>query len=538
MDPEATDVRPLSGRQGRSTPWPRILWVRARFPLILLFAFVFVAGWDQWKNYASHARRFLTGGTERALAVSSDTEFFCPMDPGVLSDWPGRCSICNMDLVPRKKGEATPLPNGVVARMQISPYRLQLAGVRVAPVEYRALDREIVTLGSVVESSPRDGGQTILEVELTPRDHAILSAVRRVSVEPEGVFDGTAIEGQLDRSLTREAADHPIARPVSGRARERIVIAQDPRSWPPGSMAVVRITLDASRLPPFDALAREAPPLRTDEPRSCYFCPNHPELPRDRKGKCPLDDLPLEKTSLAENERLDWWCPMHPEVVARTSGHLCELCQGMILVPRVIRYSPPGQVLAIPETSVIDTGSRKIVYVDRGAGMFDGVEVEVGPRCGAYLPVARGLAPGDRVVLAGALLLDAETRLNPSLAAAYFGSRTSAANASAAPSPASTSTSDRNIVQATTESSADKDHAEIAAALAKLPEEERAAAERQRICPVTRLPLGSMGKPPRLEVEGRSVFICCEGCENRLRADPMKFLAELPEDSNEPSPRP
>ena len=30
---------------------------------------------------------------------------FCPMDPGVLSDWPGKCSICYMALVRREKGD-------------------------------------------------------------------------------------------------------------------------------------------------------------------------------------------------------------------------------------------------------------------------------------------------------------------------------------------------------------------------------------------------------------------------------------------------
>ena len=53
--------------------------------------------------------------------------------------------------------------------------------------------------------------------------------------------------------------------------------------------------------------------------------------------------------------------------------------------------------------------------------MFDGVEVVLGPRCGDFYPVVRGLEVGQRVAFAGAFLLDAETRLNPSLAAGYFG---------------------------------------------------------------------------------------------------------------------
>jgi len=53
-------------------------------------------------------------------------------------------------------------------------------------------------------------------------------------------------------------------------------------------------------------------------------------------------------------------------------------------------------------------------------GTFDGVEVVLGPRCGDWYPVVKGLEAGQRVAVSGAFLLDAETRLNPSLASSYF----------------------------------------------------------------------------------------------------------------------
>lgn len=60
--------------------------------------------------------------------------------------------------------------------------------------------------------------------------------------------------------------------------------------------------------------------------------------------------------------------------------------------------------------------------------------------------------------------------------------------------------------------------------LAKLPAEERAAAEKQKICPVSEKPLGSMGVPIKLDVEGKTVFICCPACEKPLRENPEKYL--------------
>jgi len=67
----------------------------------------------------------------------------------------------------------------------------------------------------------------------------------------------------------------------------------------------------------------------------------------------------------------------------------------------------------------------------------------------------------------------------------------------------------------------------IEKALAKLSKADRAAAEKQKKCPVTDALLGSMGTPIKLSVQGRDVFICCEGCEQDIKDDPAKFLAKL-----------
>jgi Cu(I)/Ag(I) efflux system membrane fusion protein len=73
-------------------------------------------------------------------------------------------------------------------------------------------------------------------------------------------------------------------------------------------------------------------------------------------------------------------------------------------------------VLSVPESAVIDTGSRKVVYVESEPGVFDGREVVLGPRSGDSFPVLEGLLPGQKVAAAGAFLIDAESRLNPAAA--------------------------------------------------------------------------------------------------------------------------
>lgn len=71
----------------------------------------------------------------------------------------------------------------------------------------------------------------------------------------------------------------------------------------------------------------------------------------------------------------------------------------------------------------------------------------------------------------------------------------------------------------------------IAAALAKMAPADQPLAKTQKMCPVAEMPLGSMGVPIKVDVEGRPVFICCESCREQLLAEPQKHLAKLPKEA-------
>ena len=74
---------------------------------------------------------------------------------------------------------------------------------------------------------------------------------------------------------------------------------------------------------------------------------------------------------------------------------------------------------------------------------------------------------------------------------------------------------------------------EIQGELAKLSDPDRQAAVAQRFCVVLAdSRLGSMGAPDKLVIEGKTVFVCCEGCKDEALADPQKTLAKLGELQN------
>ncbi|WP_337175079.1 efflux RND transporter periplasmic adaptor subunit [Paludisphaera sp.] len=76
--------------------------------------------------------------------------------------------------------------------------------------------------------------------------------------------------------------------------------------------------------------------------------------------------------------------------------------------------APKDGVLTVPESAVIDTGTRQVVFIEAEPGVYEGREVVLGPSSGDLYPVLEGLAPGDKVAAAGSFLLDAETRLKAS----------------------------------------------------------------------------------------------------------------------------
>ena len=70
-----------------------------------------------------------------------------------------------------------------------------------------------------------------------------------------------------------------------------------------------------------------------------------------------------------------------------------------------------GDVLALPEDAVIDTGERKIVFVEVGDGRYQPREVTLGRKASGSYEVLGGLSAGDAVVVSAQFLLDSESRL-------------------------------------------------------------------------------------------------------------------------------
>lgn len=72
-------------------------------------------------------------------------------------------------------------------------------------------------------------------------------------------------------------------------------------------------------------------------------------------------------------------------------------------------------VVAVPNSAIVDTGDRQVVFVDKGEGRFEPRDVSLGIRGEDKTEVTKGIDVGDRVVVSANFLLDAESNLNAAL---------------------------------------------------------------------------------------------------------------------------
>jgi membrane fusion protein, copper/silver efflux system len=502
---DETPPRPAPAKRPRRLVYAiDIVLVRLRFIGLLVVVMLLAAYWDDIKT---RVERLFHKETAAGVAAKADVEYFCPMHPQVIRSEPGTCPICGMPLSKRKKGAKEELPEGVLTRVQFTPFRIAQGGIRTSSVEWKPLEREIETVGVVdfderrlaritarfpgrVESLAVDFTGTSVErgkplatlysPEVFAAQQSLVAAARGLrEAESSQGPDPRAVErsralleaarsrltlwglsqeqvGAVERSGTASPTIEVLA-PISGVVTKKSVVAGDyvaegaplfdvadlSTVWMKArvyeqDLGVVaagrKVTATASAYPgetfegtvvfvdPFLDRTTRTADLRVDLPNPQGRL--KPGMFVTATVSVPLADVEpfssMPRPSADGRPKVVYWCPMHPEVVQDTPGE-CAKCGGMELVKKEIPGVDAKDVLAVPETAVVDTGRRKIVYVESSPGVFDAHEVVLGPRAGVYFPVVKGLDAGAKVATAGSFLIDAETRLNPAAAGSYFG---------------------------------------------------------------------------------------------------------------------
>jgi Cu(I)/Ag(I) efflux system membrane fusion protein len=84
-------------------------------------------------------------------------------------------------------------------------------------------------------------------------------------------------------------------------------------------------------------------------------------------------------------------------------------------VDAAINTGSEGPVLSVPDSSVLDTGARQAVFVDKGEGRLEPRDVKLGQRGDGYVEIREGVSEGEPVVVSANFLIDAESNLKAAL---------------------------------------------------------------------------------------------------------------------------
>jgi Cu(I)/Ag(I) efflux system membrane fusion protein len=367
--------------------------------------------------------------------------WYDPMHPQFRSNAPGTSPDCGMDMVPRYADELDEqLPAGAV---QISPWKQQLSGVRVAPVARRTLDRQIRTVGIVRADEGRvrtihtkvEGWVEKLYVDFTGqlvrKGQPVLSVYSPALVSTQFEYL-LALRGreQLHHSPFPEAAES--SRVLLEAARQRLLFWDiEPHQ--------IRALEESGK--PQRALTIHSPfsgyVTIKDVFEGRYVMPGmelYTVTDLDRVWVL-IDVYEYEMAAVSVGTKVRLGFASYPgEVVTgevayvypfvepktRTNKLRVELDNaGLRFKPEMyataeIEVSLPDR-LSVPADAILDSGTREVVFVAGEGGRFTPRTVRVGTRGGGYAEILDGLSDGEQVVVAANFMVDSESRLKAAL---------------------------------------------------------------------------------------------------------------------------
>jgi Cu(I)/Ag(I) efflux system membrane fusion protein len=245
-------------------------------------------------------------------------------------------------------------------------------------------------------------GQTMFEVADL---HTIWVKAQVFEDQIELVREGQVVEARVSslpgQTFTGKVAFiQPHLEPQTRTVEVRYDLENPGHKLRPGMFATVTINTPVSETPMF---REKLTASRLGESKVRLA-----NLTAEEQKTCPVtgsklgsmgEPIPVD----VEGKRV-WTCcaSCPPKLKADSAKYLARL------------FPPPkDSVLTVTESAVIDTGAVKLVYVEAEPGVYEGRMVVLGRRSGDRFPVLEGLVPGEKVVSAGAFLVDAERRLNP-----------------------------------------------------------------------------------------------------------------------------
>jgi Cu(I)/Ag(I) efflux system membrane fusion protein len=345
----------------------------------------------------------------------------------------------NMDYIPVYADEA-----GAAGTVKIAPERIQTLGVRTEVAAYRSLARSVRAVGTVMPDERRIGvvnpkfegwiervlvnttgqpvrrGEPLAEIyspdlALAQQEYLVArnAAASMAHADPMTRDNARAIAAaSLSRLRNWDISADQLARLQRTGAATRTLIL----TAPVGGVVVEKPALQGMHFAAGDMLYRITD-LSTVWLMADLFEQDLAQIRPGQAAAIALQAYPGRTFS----GRVAF---VYPAVTAqtRTAKVRIEVPNPDLLLKldmyATVEIAAPvdaAPVLAIPESAVLDTGTKQTVLVDRGEGRFEPRAVKLGPKADGYLAVLDGVAEGEKVVVGANFLIDAESNLRAAL---------------------------------------------------------------------------------------------------------------------------
>lgn len=411
--------------------------------LLVIIAVSFVAG--AWYAQRRASRHEQAPGRQILYYVD-------PMHPAYKSDTPGIAPDCGMELVPvyddGNMGGTGGRASGPPGTVAINVETQQVIGVRTAPAEQKAATHSLRIVGRVAADedriykliAPSDGW---VQDPVGPTTGSLVKkGARLVSLNNVDFLTAqqnflVALQG-YDRSPgTREPtlghSDHSrgLQRPRSALrdlgmsdqqieqlSRERMPTSEIAFAAPAAGVVVGR------NVSPGQRVERGAELYRIADLSQVWILADvfRAEAKHFRQGMSARVSLPDEGGD-GFHARVSKVLPQFDGTTRTLKVRLEADNPGFVLRPEMfvdvdIPLALPPAII-VPADAVVDSGTRKTVYVAKPDGVFEPRKVETGWRAGDQVEIVKGLMVGEKIVVSGTFLIDSESRMKAAAAGIY-----------------------------------------------------------------------------------------------------------------------
>jgi Cu(I)/Ag(I) efflux system membrane fusion protein len=344
-----------------------------------------------------------------------------------------------MDYIPVYEGEADDEP-ATANSIKISTEKVQKLGVRTEAAELRTLDKQVRAAGRIeiderrsfaispkfegyverlhvnVTGQPVAKGQPLFEV-YSPE---LVSAQREYTIAAQGV-EALKDAGSEARSGMQQLAESSLLRlrnwdisdeqiralAKSGSTKRTLTFRS-----PVAGVVTEKKALQGMRFMPGDALYQVA------DLSSVWVVADvfEQDIAQVRTGAMAKVRINAYPDKVFEGRVTYVYPTLNPET--RTVPVRVELANpGQLLKPAMFAQvevpvgGDKGQVVTVPTSAVIDSGTRQIVLIAHGEGRFEPRDVKLGGRSESHIEVMDGVKAGEKVVVAANFLIDAESNL-------------------------------------------------------------------------------------------------------------------------------